>query len=109
MPGADALLWKPSVPIVWIGDKHGTAKTPAAFGDLVCDALIHKKNVTVGLEFANESQAAMDAMLGTRDLEAAERQLVRPPTGTCSSMGDQARLCLPYWFSYESRKRSTLH
>ena len=67
------------MPIIWVGEMHGTTETPAAFGDLVCDALSHGKNVTVGLEFASESQAAVDAMLGTGDLEAAERQLLATP------------------------------
>ena len=79
VPGADALLWKPSVPVVWVGEMHGTTELPAAFGDLVCDAFAHGKHVTVGLEFASGSQAAIDAMLGTGDLEAAESQLLATP------------------------------
>jgi hypothetical protein len=79
VPGADALLWKPSVQVVWVGEMHGTSEAPAAFGDLVCDALAHGKTVTVGLELARGSQAAIDAMLGTGDLEAAERQLLATP------------------------------
>lgn len=77
--GADALLWKRSVPVVWVGEMHGTAETPAAFGDLVCDALAHGKNVTVGLELASQSQAALDAILEAGDLEAAKRQLLAMP------------------------------
>lgn len=79
VPGADALLWKHPVAVVWVGEMHGTAETPAAFGDLVCDALAHGKNVTVGLELASESQAALDAILGSRDLEAGEHQLLATP------------------------------
>jgi hypothetical protein len=79
VPGADALLWKRSVPVVWVGEMHGTAETPAAFGDLVCDALAHGKNVTVGLELASQAQATLDAMLGAGDLEAAKRQLLATP------------------------------
>jgi hypothetical protein len=79
VPGADALLWKPSVQVVWVGEMHGTSEAPAAFGDLVCDALAHGKTVTVGLELASGSQAAIDAMVGTTDLETAERQLLATP------------------------------
>lgn len=79
IPGADALLWKPSVQVVWVGEMHGTAETPAAFGDLVCDALAHGKNVTVGLELASQSQAAVDAILEAGDLGIAERQLLATP------------------------------
>jgi hypothetical protein len=77
--GADALLWKPAVPVVWVGEMHGTEETPAAFGDLVCDALAHGKNVTVGLEFSSQSQAALDPMIGATNLELAERQLLATP------------------------------
>jgi len=59
---------------------HGTVETPAAFGDLVCDALEHGKNVTVGLELGSELQPALDSLLTARDLEAAKRQLLATPS-----------------------------
>jgi hypothetical protein len=79
VPGADALLWNRPVPVVWVGEMHGTAETPAAFGDLTCDALAHGKNVTVGLEFPSQSQTILDAMMGTGDLEVAKRELLATP------------------------------
>lgn len=79
MPGADQLWSKPSVHWVFIGELHGSNETPAAFRELVCDAIAHGKNVTVALERPTSEQAALDNILTakTKDLPAAQQSLLQ--------------------------------
>ncbi len=76
VPGSADLWSKPSLHWVWVGETHGTVETPAAFGDLVCDALAHGKHVTVALERFTKEQAALDTVMGTKDIPAAETTLL---------------------------------
>ena len=94
VPGADNVLWKPARPIVWVGETHGTKQTPAAFGDLVCDALNHGKTVTVGLELPSQMQSVLDAMLGSGDLAAAERALFATPSWSVFADGRSSEAML---------------
>lgn len=79
VPGADQLWSKPSVHWVFIGELHGSNETPAAFRELVCDAIAHGKNVTVALERPTSEQAALDNILTakTKDLPAAQQSLLQ--------------------------------
>ncbi|MGA7156345.1 MAG: hypothetical protein WBY53_05840 [Acidobacteriaceae bacterium] len=76
VPGAAQLWSNTSVRWVWVGEVHGTTETPAAFGDLVCDALAHGRQVTVALERPDTEQAAIDALVGSGDLGAARQRLL---------------------------------
>jgi hypothetical protein len=58
IPGADQIWSKPSVHWVFIGEWHGSNETPAAFHDLVCDAIAQGKHVTVALERPASEQAS---------------------------------------------------
>jgi hypothetical protein len=71
VPGAADLWSKSSLRWVWVGEMHGTAETPAAFGDLVCDVLAHGKHVTVALE-----QPALNAIVGGGNVQDAEATLL---------------------------------
>src|SRR6476646_9862257 len=72
VPGADQIWSRPSVHWVFIGELHGSNETPAAFRDLVCDAIAQGKHVTVALERPTSEQAALDNILTARDLAAAK-------------------------------------
>jgi hypothetical protein len=77
VPGADQIWSKPSLHWIFVGELHGSNETPAAFHDLVCDAIAHGKHVTVALERTTNEQAAIDNVIKSRDLPAAEASLLR--------------------------------
>jgi len=77
VPGADQIWSKPSVHWVFIGELHGSNETPAAFRDLVCDAIAQGKHVTVALERPTSEQAALDNILTAKDLAAARESLLQ--------------------------------
>ena len=58
---------------------HGSNETPDAFSNLVCDALAHKRQVTVALERPTSEQVALDGILNNRNLGAAEKALLAEP------------------------------
>lgn len=71
--GSDA-LWRDDVRFIAIGEIHGTAEAPAAFAELVCEAL-KQGPVTAALEFPVQMQPVFDAFMDERD-EAAARDLI---------------------------------
>ena len=79
VPGADQVWSKPSVHWVFIGEMHGSNETPAAFRELVCDAIAQGKHVTVALERPSNDQAALDNILTAKDLATARQSLFRLP------------------------------
>jgi hypothetical protein len=64
---------------VFIGELHGSNETPAAFRELVCDAIAQGKHVTVALERPTSEQAALDNILTAKakDLPAAQQSLLQ--------------------------------
>ncbi|HSM85600.1 MAG TPA: hypothetical protein VLT16_05590 [Candidatus Limnocylindrales bacterium] len=64
---------------VFIGELHGSNETPAAFRDLVCNAIAQGKHVTVALERPTSEQAALDNILTARHLSAAQESLLQLP------------------------------
>jgi hypothetical protein len=64
---------------VFIGEMHGSNETPAAFRDLVCDAIAQGKHVTVALERPTSEQAALNNILTSKDLSTAQELLLRLP------------------------------
>jgi hypothetical protein len=79
IPGADQIWSKPSVHWVFIGELHGSNETPAAFRNLVCDAIAQGKHVTVALERPTSEQAALDNMVTAKDLAKAQESLLQLP------------------------------
>jgi hypothetical protein len=79
IPGADQIWSKAGVHWVFIGELHGSNETPAAFHDLVCDAIAQGKHVTVALERPSSEQAALDNILTAKDLAAAQKSLFQLP------------------------------
>jgi hypothetical protein len=54
-------------------------RLPAAFGDLVCDALAHGKHVTVALERVTKEQPILNSIVNGANLEEAEGKLHAEP------------------------------
>lgn len=79
---------------MFIGELHGSNETPAAFRNLVCDALAHGKYVTVALERQTSEQAALEGILTAKDLPAAQAVLLRQP-GWKNGMDGRASGAIP--------------
>jgi len=79
VPGADQIWSRASLRWVFIGELHGSNETPAAFRDLVCDAIAHGKHVTIALERPKNEQAALDNILTAKDLAKAQESLLQLP------------------------------
>jgi hypothetical protein len=79
VPGSEQVWSKTSVHWVLIGEMHGSNETPEVFGNLVCDALVHERKVTVALERPTKEQAALDGILTGSDLAKAEKTLLAEP------------------------------
>jgi hypothetical protein len=79
VPGAGQIWSKPAVHWVFIGELHGSNETPAAFRDLVCNAIAQGKHVTVALERPTSEQAALDTILTAKDLSTAKESLFQLP------------------------------
>jgi len=79
VPGADQIWSKPALHWVFIGELHGSNETPAAFGNLVSDAIVQGKHVTVALERPSSEQAALDNILIAKDLGKARESLLQLP------------------------------
>lgn len=79
IPGADQIWSNKQVHWVFIGEMHGSNETPAALIDLVCDAVAHRKIVTVALERPTSEQEALTNVLSAKDLSFAEKTLLDQP------------------------------
>ena len=75
-PGANQIWSNDQVHWIFVGEDHGSNETPAAFFDLVCDALEHEKSVTVALERPTSEQAALDRVLSASNLAEAQQELL---------------------------------
>lgn len=78
-PGADQIWSNKQVHWILIGEIHGSNESPAAFADLVCDALAHGKGVTVAVERPRSEQNALEQVLYGNDLNTAEKTLLDQP------------------------------
>jgi hypothetical protein len=79
IPEAQQIWSKPGLRWVFIGELHGSNETPAAFFDLVCDAVANGKHVTVALERPSNEQAALDGILSSRNLSEVKALLLGQP------------------------------
>src|SRR5579863_6228886 len=79
IPGSDQIWSNKQVHWVFIGETHGSNETPAAFIELVCDAVAHRKTVTVALERPTSEQQALAGVLSAKDLSFAEKNLLDQP------------------------------
>jgi len=79
IPGAGQIWSRTPVRWVFVGELHGSNEAPAAFLDLVCDALAGGKSVTVALERPTSEQSALEGMLDGKDVDAAKKELLGLP------------------------------
>ena len=82
LPGADQVWSRPALHWMFVGELHGSNETPAAFLDLVCDALARGRQVTVALERPTSEQPALTGVLVGGDLHAAKQALISQPGWT---------------------------
>ena len=80
LPGAEQVWSRPMIRWVFVGELHGSNEAPAAFLDLVCDALARGRRVTVALERPTSEQPALDGILDGKDVDA-HRSGVGPDEG----------------------------
>lgn len=99
IPGADQIWSNKQVHWVFVGEDHGSNETPAAFLDLVCDALAHGKNVTVALERPTSEQAALDGVLVARNPAEAQQELLKQPDWKKGMDGRASKAMLRLLFS----------
>ena len=74
--GAAPVLADPRTTWLFVGETHGTAETPAIFGDLVCAASLERK-VVVAIEQNPDEQPAIDAYLASDGGDVARATFLR--------------------------------
>lgn len=93
LPGAEALWATPRRWIV-VGESHGTAEAPAAFGDLVCRAG-SRRPVVAAVEQPASDQPLIDAFMTSDGGEAARAALLKADMWTSrDGRSSQAYLAL---------------
>jgi hypothetical protein len=97
--GADQIWSNKQIHWVFVGEDHGSNETPAAFLDLVCDALAHGKSVTVALERPTSEQAALDGVVVARNLAEAQQTLLEQPDWKKGMDGRASKAMLRLLFS----------
>lgn len=75
--GLAALLERPGLRFLLLGEIHGTAETPALFSEIVCSA--SSRPLVIGVEWPADSQRALDAFLLAADEKAARTQIHAAP------------------------------
>lgn len=92
--GAEQLWSKPSLRWIWVGETHGSNEAPAAFAELVCNALANGKHVGVALERPTREQSALQGMLASQELSDAKRTLLNQPSWQDFQDGRSSRAML---------------
>lgn len=75
--GLAAILARPGLHYVLVGETHGTAEAPALFGDIVCAAA--ERPLAVGVEWPRINQPVLDAFMSERNPQRAETILRTAP------------------------------
>ncbi len=105
-PGTAELWSKPALTWVWVGETHGSNEAPAAFGNLVCNALESGRRVAVALERPSTEQPALQAILTSAKLPDAEKALLEQPGWQNAPDGRSSNAMLQLMLSLrELRKR----
>ena len=105
-PGAAELWSKPALTWVWVGEIHGSKEGPAAFGNLVCNALESNRRVVVALERPSTEQPILQAILTSARLADAEKTLLDQPGWRDAPDGRSSNAMLQLMLSLrELRKR----
>jgi hypothetical protein len=100
----EAQLWaNANTRYVLVGEVHGTAETPALFGDLVCAAHASGRPVVVGVEAADTEQGAIDRFMASDGGEAAKAAFLQSPIW--SSQIKDGRSSRAYFRLFERLRR----
>lgn len=75
LPGADTLLDRDDLRYIVVGESHGTAQMPAAFGDLVTFAA-RRGSVVAAVELSGGDQPLLDAYLRSNGAPADRQALL---------------------------------
>lgn len=79
LPGIEELVSRPDLRFLLIGEYHGTAEMPAVAGDALCAAVATGRPVILGIEFAPDNQAHLDAYIVSDGGAAARAALLQAP------------------------------
>jgi hypothetical protein len=77
--GLEAVLARPGLRYLLVGEIHGTAEAPALFADMACAAAATGRPLVVAVEWPASSQAALDAFLAAEDEPEARAALMAAP------------------------------
>jgi hypothetical protein len=91
--GANQIWARASLHWILVGELHGSNEGPAAFGDLVCNALAQGKRIIVALERPSSEQRAINDILTAKNLSSA-RQALLPEPGWENGMDGRASLAM---------------
>lgn len=101
LPGIEAVVARPELRFLLIGEYHGTVEMPAVAGDAFCAAVATGRPTILGIEFLPENQLWLDAYLASDGGEAARAALREAPawreaggraTGAVLDLIERARL-----------------
>lgn len=80
--------------MILMGEVHGTAEAPAAFGTTVCHALEHGLAVSAGLELTPDQTAALARYLASSGDEIAVARLLRTPFWSRAAQDGRASVAM---------------
>lgn len=86
LPGADALVKRPEIEFVLVGEYHGTNEMPAVARDIACAATVVGRPLVFGVELTPVDQPALDAFMRSNGSPSARAALLASP-GWCEKGG----------------------
>lgn len=86
LAGADALVKRPEIEFVLVGEYHGTNEMPAVARDIACAATVVGRPLVFGVELTPVDQPALDAFMRSNGSPSARATLLASP-GWCEKGG----------------------
>ena len=82
LAGADALVKRPEIGFVLVGEYHGTNEMPAVARDIACAATATGRPLAFGVELSPSDQPAIDAFMRSNGSPSARAALLASPGWT---------------------------
>lgn len=79
LPGVETVASDHMLRWLVVGELHGTAETPAAFAELICNIAQSRDNIVVAVEYPGEAQPFIDAYLDSDGGPEARAALLAAP------------------------------
>ena len=79
LPGADALVKRPEIEFVLVGEYHGTNEMPAVARDIACAATTTGRPLVFGVELTPVDQPALDEFMRSNGSPSARAALLASP------------------------------